>query len=68
LIGGKQLGLGDYEQNTAKKWTKREKFLAEMDKVVPWQPLIDLIEAALAGTASVCSRFTAGQRESIPSG
>jgi IS5 family transposase len=43
-MGGKQLGFGDYEQNTAKKRTKREKFLAEMYKVVPWQPLIDLIE------------------------
>jgi IS5 family transposase len=37
-MGGKQLGFGDYEQSTAKKQTKREKFLAEMDHVVPWQP------------------------------
>jgi IS5 family transposase len=29
-MGGKQLGFGDYEQSTAKKQTKREKFLAEM--------------------------------------
>ena len=43
-MGGKQLGLGDYEQSTAKKQTKREKFLSEMDQVVPWQLLIDLIE------------------------
>jgi IS5 family transposase len=43
-MGGKQLGFGDYEQSTAKKQTKREKFLAEMEQVVPWQPLIDLIE------------------------
>jgi transposase, IS5 family len=28
---------------TAKKQTKREKFLAEMEQVVPWQALIDLI-------------------------
>jgi IS5 family transposase len=34
-MGGKQLGLGDYEQSTAKKQTKRERFVAEMDKVVP---------------------------------
>jgi hypothetical protein len=33
-MGGKQLGFGDYEQSTAKKQTKKEKFLAEMDKVV----------------------------------
>jgi IS5 family transposase len=44
-MGGKQLGFGDYEQSTAKKQTKREKFLAEMEQVVPWQPLIDLIES-----------------------
>jgi hypothetical protein len=35
-MGGKQLGFGHYEQTTAKKRTKREKFLAEMDAVVPW--------------------------------
>jgi len=27
-MGGKQLGFSDYEQSTAKKRTKREKFLA----------------------------------------
>ena len=43
-MDGKQLGFGDYEQATAKKRTKREKFLADMDKVVPWQALIDLLE------------------------
>jgi IS5 family transposase len=43
-MGGKQLGFGDDEQTTAKKRTKREKFLAEMDAVVPWQALIALIE------------------------
>ncbi|MFQ6540303.1 MULTISPECIES: hypothetical protein [Aphanothece] len=39
-MGGKQLGFRDYEQTTAKKRTKREKCLAEMDSVVPWQALI----------------------------
>jgi len=43
-MGGKQLGFSDYEQTTAKKQTKREKFLAEMEAVVPWQALIELIE------------------------
>ena len=43
-MGGKQLGLSDYELTTAKKQTKREKFLAEMEAVVPWAVLIDLIE------------------------
>jgi IS5 family transposase len=50
--GGKQLGFGDYEQCTAKKPTKREKFLAEMEKVVPWKPLIDLIEPHYPRTSS----------------
>lgn len=43
-MGGKQLGFTDYELTTAKKRTKREKFLAEMEGVLPWQALIDLIE------------------------
>ncbi|MCP9779964.1 IS5 family transposase, partial [Cyanobium sp. To12R1] len=43
-MGGKQLGFSDYELTTDKKQTKREKFLSEMEVVVPWQALIDLIE------------------------
>ena len=43
-MGGKQLGFSDYEQTTAKKQTKREKFLAEMEAVVPWDALVALIE------------------------
>jgi IS5 family transposase len=35
-MGGRQLGFSDYELTTAKKQTKREKFLAEMEAVVPW--------------------------------
>jgi IS5 family transposase len=51
-MGGKQLGFGDYEQTTAKKRTKREKFLAEMDQVVPWGALIELIEPHYPKTGS----------------
>ena len=43
-MGDKQLGYSDYELTTAKKQTKREKFLSEMEVVVPWQELIDLIK------------------------
>ena len=43
-MGGKQLGFGDYEQTTARKRTKRERFLAQMEAVVPWKALVDLIE------------------------
>ncbi|MFO8237190.1 MAG: IS5 family transposase, partial [Prochlorococcaceae cyanobacterium] len=51
-MGGKQLGFSDYEQTPAKKRTKREKFLAEMDAVVPWQALIALIEPHYPKTGS----------------
>ncbi len=43
-MSGKQLCFGDYEQTTARKRTKRERFLAEMEAVVPWKALIELIE------------------------
>jgi len=51
-MGGKQFGFADYEQTTAKKRTKKEKFLAEMDQVVPWKALIDLIEPHYPKTSS----------------
>jgi IS5 family transposase len=51
-MGGKQLGFGDYEQSTANKHTKREKFLSEMDQVVPWQVLTVLIEPFYPKTGS----------------
>jgi transposase, IS5 family len=51
-MGGKQLGFGDYEQTTAKKRTRRERFLAEMEVVVPWKALIDLIEPYYPRTSS----------------
>jgi len=41
---GKQVGFSDYEKTNAKKQTKREKFLAEIEAVVPWQALIVMIE------------------------
>jgi IS5 family transposase len=43
-MGVNQFGFGDYEQSTAKKRTRRERFLGEMEAVVPWNALIDLIE------------------------
>ena len=51
-MGGKQLGFGDYEQSTAKKRTRRERFLAEMEAVVPWKALVDLIEPHYPRTSS----------------
>jgi IS5 family transposase len=43
-MGGKQIRFSDYEQTTAKKQTKQEKVLPEMQLVVPWQALLALIE------------------------
>jgi IS5 family transposase len=51
-MGGKQLGIGDYEQATAKKRTQRERFLGEIEKVVPWKALIDFIEPFYPKTSS----------------
>ena len=55
-MGGKQLGLGDYEQSTAKKRTKRERFLSELEAVVPRKALIDLIEPYYLKTSSKSGR------------
>ncbi len=51
-MGGKQFGFGDYEQTTVRKRTRRERFLAEMEAIVPWKPLIDLIEPHYPKTSS----------------
>ena len=51
-MGGKQLGFRDKEQSTAKKRTRRERFLSEMEAVVPGQGLIDQIEPHYPKTSS----------------
>ncbi|MFM9100708.1 MAG: IS5 family transposase, partial [Cyanobium sp.] len=51
-MGAKQFGFGDYEQSMAKKRTKRDRFLAEMEAVVPWEELVDLIEPHYPRTSS----------------
>jgi len=51
-MGSKQLGFSDYEQSTAKTRTKRERFLSEMEAVVPWKELLDLIEQHYPKTSS----------------
>ena len=50
-MGAKQLGFSDYEQSTAKKSKKREKFLAKMEQVVPWQALAYLSEPCYSKTS-----------------
>jgi len=39
----KQLGLGDHGFAKGRKTTRRERFLNEMDAVVPWARLVALI-------------------------
>ena len=56
-MGGKQLGFGDYEQSTTKKRTKREKFLAEMEAVVPWKALINLISKRIPDQTTIPRDF-----------
>ena len=42
-MDAKQFGFGDYEQSTAKKRSRRERFLAVMEAVVPWKPCCGFI-------------------------
>jgi len=44
LGGSRPLGFTDYEQTTATKRTRHKKFLSDMEKVVPWQRLLEIIE------------------------
>ncbi|WP_396122304.1 hypothetical protein [Cyanobium sp. ATX 6A2] len=53
---GKLLGFGDYEQTTSNYFAKCEKFLADMDLVVPWLALIKLIEPHYPKTGSMGGR------------
>ena len=39
----RQLGFSDWQRSVVKKQTRREKFLSEMEKVVPWSALLSLI-------------------------
>jgi IS5 family transposase len=41
-MDGKYLGFCDYEQTIARKRTKRQRFLVQMEAVVPSKSLIDL--------------------------
>ena len=41
---GKQMSFAAEEYSGKKKTTRKEKFLGEMEKVVPWARLIALIE------------------------
>lgn len=47
---------GDYEQSTIKTCTKRKCLLAQMEAVVPWQALVDLIEPHYPNTSNMGGR------------
>jgi len=52
-VHGQQLArIWRYEQATANKRTRRDRFLAEMEKMVPWRALIDLIDTHYPKTNS----------------
>jgi IS5 family transposase len=55
-MGSKQLGFREHELNTVKKRTKREKFLALMEAMVPGQALINLIEPHYPKTSKKVGR------------
>ncbi len=67
-----QLGFFFYEQATAKKQTKRVKFLAEMEAVVSWDALVHLIEphdpktSKKAGRQLLSPRSNRSHRHSQP--
>ena len=47
-----QTGFGDAEYAGKRKKTWREVFLQEMERVVPWNSLVDLIETVRAGSGN----------------
>lgn len=49
-----QLSFSNVEFGAKRKQTRRDKFLAEMDKVVPWARLIGLIEPAYSKGKGDC--------------
>ena len=49
---GEPPGFADYEQSTAKKLSKLEKSLAEMDHALLGEALLDLIESVFSKASS----------------
>lgn len=43
-----QMSFPDFEYASKRKQTRRERFLAKMDQVVPWSGLLALIRAVLS--------------------
>lgn len=39
-----QMSFSDFEYGAKRKQTRRERFLAEVEQVVPWSSLVALIE------------------------
>lgn len=50
-MDGKHLGISDYELTTTAKSRPNGRFIAEMEVVMPWQALLDLIESGYRKTS-----------------
>ena len=50
-----QLSFSDFEHKAKRKQTRRERFLAEMDRLVPWKVLADLVEPHYGGTSGMAA-------------
>ena len=48
----KGFAYGDYEQAPSKRSTRRKRFVSEMEAVVPWKALLDLLEQYYPRTTS----------------
>lgn len=48
----KQISFAQAEHQNKKKGTRRERFLAQMDAVVPWQRLIDALSPSYSPNAA----------------
>ena len=44
VMGSKEFGFSNHEWSNVKKQIKCEKLLLQMRAVVPWQPIVELIE------------------------
>jgi hypothetical protein len=44
VMGSKEFGFSNHERSTLMKQIKCEKLLLQMRAVVPWQPIVELIE------------------------
>ena len=54
-----QLSFGDMEYSNRRRKTKRELFLEQMDKIIPWADWVDMIAAYFILQANADARLLA---------